>query len=199
MTSCGWEQHFLWMFLLRRETFYFLYGTSYLFKRKMSPQNYLPEMIRRNQLILHIYILIFKYSWPPLCLETLLYLTWSYAHCHTFLTSLLLLLIIVSISSVRTLWIVLEKLCNYMGFLWSKLPHLFHHYTILTGERSPRYKTSVGNWHCGYGRTNDTILNFRMKEGKWWQNPRASTFEGQQVTSQKLEWFFKGSVNTSCA
>lgn len=52
----------------------------------------------------------------------------------------------------------------------------------------------MGNWHHGYWRTNGTILNFKMKEGYWWQNSLASTFKGQQLTSWKVEWFFKWSI-----
>lgn len=67
-----------------------------------------------------------------------------------------------------------------------------------TEERNPRYKTSEGNWHHRYWGTNDTILNFKMKEGSWGPNSLASTFKGQQATVCRLWWFFKWSVNTSC-
>lgn len=113
-----------------------------------------------------------------------------------------------------------QAFCSYLSLCW--YPVLEHcglcckHYVIMSfsvikvtasisslhffswGKRNPRYKTSVGNWHHGYWRTNDTILNFKMK-GYWWQNSLVSPFKGQQVTSRKLEWLFKWSVNTSCA
>lgn len=65
------------------------------------------------------------------------------------------------------------------------------------GKRNPRYKTSVGNGQCGYWRTNDTTSHFRMKAEYRWQHLSASTMKGQQVTSQKVEWFFKRSKNIS--
>lgn len=111
----------------------------------------------------------------------------------------LLLLIVVLIPSVRALWIVLETPCNYADPCAQKLLHLFHHYTFPNwGKRNPRYKTSVGNWHHGYWRTNDTILSFKMKEGSWGQNSLASASKGQQATVCRLQWFFKWPVNTSC-
>lgn len=121
-------------------------------------------MMRRNHLLLHKCILISNSFQPSsLLTNSLPFGLWLY-----FLPNFsdkCFALIIALMSSVRTLWIVLGKLCNYMDFLRSNLPHLFHQHIYKRDKRNLRYKTSVGNWHSGYWRTNDTILNFKMKEG----------------------------------
>lgn len=154
---------------------------------KNEPHKKRPQSNREKLIFLHTHVLISKYLQSSLCFETLLRFTWGCAHCQTALASFLLLLIIAQIPSIQTLWSVLETLCNYVGFLCSKLPHLFHHYAFPAGKRNPRYKTSVGNGQCGYWRTNDTTSHFRMKAEYRWQHLSASTMKGQQVTSQKVE------------
>lgn len=172
------------------EKHFSLQGIAYPPKRKMSLIKDLIEMTRD---VNHDHVNIpiaSSFAEPMLC---------SPPHQSSGLPDkLLFFLITVLIPSVRTLWIVLQTPCNYTSLCALKLLRLFHHCTFLTGERNPRYKTSVGNWQHGYWRTNDTILNFKMKEGSWGQNSLASTFKGQQATVCRLRWFFKWFVNTSC-
>lgn len=52
-------------FFSEEEHFTFCMGHSAFFKGKWASQKDFLEMIRRSQLILHIYILISKYSQPP--------------------------------------------------------------------------------------------------------------------------------------
>lgn len=119
------------------EKHFALQGTCPL-KRKMSISKNLTEMTREDN-SLHINTLYSSLLEGNSFAELRACLCSAPTHAlhQDFLTSLLLL-IIVLIPSVRTWWIVLETPCNYMALCAQKLPHLFHLYTFLTGEKKPK-------------------------------------------------------------
>lgn len=198
MPCCDWERTFPRMVLLRKEALRFMCRTLCLFKRKNEPHKQRPS--RNNQerpIFLHVYLLISECSQLPPWLR-LLHPAWGCPPCQAAPPgSSLHLLRWGPASEHRGLrwkhYVITRAFCARSSLIYF-ITTLFH-----CGKRNPRYKTPVGNWHWGSWRTSDTILNFKMKGECWWQNSLDSAFEGQRVTSQKVEWSFQGSVNTSCA
>ena len=191
--SCSvWEQSFPRMFLLRRERNISLsLWHSVFLKKRWASQKDLLEMTRRRQLIFHIYILISKYSkLPPFHLrlhspnfpDKLFDLSY---HCADFQCQNIVDCAGNTMYSHRLSVIKVTARISSLHF----------------SNKGKETQDTRHQWEIGtvYWRTNDTILHCKMKGGYWWQNSLASTFKGQQVTSCKLEWFFKWSVNTSSA
>ena len=129
---------------------------SVFLKEKWASQKDLLEMTRRRQLIFHIYILISKYSKPPPFHLRL--------HSPNVPDKLFDLSYHCAISSVRTLWIVLETLCNHTSFLWSKLLHLFHHYTFLTREKKLKIQDISGKLALYIGEPMTLYYTSKWKE-----------------------------------
>lgn len=135
MSYCNWGQPFSWMVPLKKKKHFILYKrhSAFLCEKWASPKDALVT-IRRSQLFLHIYILIFKYSQalPWLRNSPALYL--GLHALPKFSDKLLLMLLF---------WYPSSEHCGlcllfYEFPVLSYLPHVFHHYTF--PKRGKKFK-----------------------------------------------------------